>query len=164
MIQEAVAIINSTPLWALSGDPNDPIALSPQDLVTQKPPLNTFAAPSTEPADMAAYGPRRWKRLQLLADKFWAGWRTYYLQSLQQRRRWLVPRPPVQPGDVVIIKDTSKPRLDWNLGIIRQAEASHDGQVRIAELHVVRPLPNGGFSRRTLRRPVHELVPLPCRP
>ena len=36
IIQEAVSIVNNTPLWEVSSDPNDPCPLSPANLLTLK--------------------------------------------------------------------------------------------------------------------------------
>ena len=63
LFQEASAIINNTPMWEVSSDPNEPFPLTPAMLLTLKdqgnpPPLNSF----TE-KDIQAYGRRRYRRV-----------------------------------------------------------------------------------------------------
>ena len=87
LLQEAAAIVNATPLWQISSDPNDPVPLSPSMLLTlrdsQSPACDEFASD-----DLLAYGKKRWRRVQSLADSFWSEWRSSYLQTLQVRQKW----------------------------------------------------------------------------
>ena len=63
-----------------------------------------------QPQDLLAYGKKRWRRIQYLADQFWSRWRTDYLQTLQKRRKWFHPSRNLQIGDVVLLKDASVKR------------------------------------------------------
>ncbi|KAF2346438.1 hypothetical protein FHG87_022806, partial [Trinorchestia longiramus] len=67
--QEAASIVNNTPLWGVSSDPNDPCPLSPAMLMTMKSPDDS--AGTFSDADLLAYGKRRWRRVQFLANCFW---------------------------------------------------------------------------------------------
>ncbi|KAF2351499.1 Ribonuclease H-like domain, partial [Trinorchestia longiramus] len=64
--QEAASIVNNTPLWGVSSDPNDPCPLFPAMLMTMKSPDDP--AGTFSDADLLAYGKRRWRRIQFLAD------------------------------------------------------------------------------------------------
>jgi hypothetical protein len=55
----------------------------------------------------------RWRRVHLLADAFWNRWRTQFLQSLQERRKWRDDRRDVAIGDVVLLKDKQVYKNHW---------------------------------------------------
>ena len=82
LLQESAAIVNNTPLWAVSNDPSNPLPLAPSTLLTVREhphhsPVDTF----TE-ADLDAYGPRRYRKIQYLAEQFWTRWRSEHLHQL----------------------------------------------------------------------------------
>lgn len=89
-----------------------------------------------------------------MADQFWTRWRREYLQNLQRRTKWEVPKPNLEVDDLVIIKDTAAHRNHWPLGRVVKAIESADGKVRKAE--VCRA------DGKTLLRPIKELVFLMC--
>jgi hypothetical protein len=89
---ESVAIVNSTPLGEVSFSPDDPLAVCPAMLLTLKEQGHTAAAENYSEGDLLAYGKRRWRRVQFLADMFWQGWQRDYLQTLQTRRKWSQPK------------------------------------------------------------------------
>ena len=149
LLAEAMSIVNSTPLWAASTDPNDPAPLTPSMLLTLKDssyrPLESFAD-----ADLLSYGKKRYKRVQYLADQFWKRWREEYLHTLTQRRKWKRRRPCVQVGDLVLLRDKQKHRNNWPMGRVTEVKKSKDGLVRSASLRLA-PLPNSNKPRFTTR-------------
>ena len=90
---------------------------------------------------------KEWKRVQVLAEMFWQRWRTEYLQTLQQRRKWLQPRRNLCEGDIVLVRDKQAVRNKWPLGIIQKALPSSDGLVRKCEVRVVRDGQQTVFTR-----------------
>ena len=48
--------------------------------------------------------------MQYLADQFWSCWRREYLQQLQERSKWVVEKPSLEIGDIVLIKDKAAKR------------------------------------------------------
>ena len=71
MIQESTAVVNHTPLWAMSSDTSNPLSLSPATLLTllEHPiriPLDTFTDD-----DLDAYGPHRCRKICYFAEQFW---------------------------------------------------------------------------------------------
>ena len=153
---EAASIINNTPMYTISSDPNDDLPLTPAQLITLKdapdpPPLEHFSD-----ADLLAYGSRRWRRVQSLSDSFWRRWRTEYLQTLQRRQKWSQLRPDLQKGDIVLMKTKGSKRNHWPLARVHSVKISSDGHIRSATLSLS---PGGSKAGlKLLERPVSEMV------
>ena len=145
---EAASIINNTPLYGCSGGPDEPLAITPANLLTLKdnpnpPPLSSFSE-----HDLNSYGMQRWKRVQVISDAFWHRWRKYYLDTLQSRSKWTKSNPNVKVGDVVIIRGKQLPRNEWPVGVVDSVNSSN-GVVRSCEVRT---------SSGTYRRAVCDLV------
>ena len=110
------------------------------------------------PADAEAYGPRRWRRVQWLADEFWKSWRRSYIQTLQARRKWLQPRSSLAEGDLVLMVDKLSKRCSWPLARVTAVKQSADGHVRSASVVVARSGSKGEIKKYYYNRPVVELV------
>ena len=94
-----------------------------------------------------------WKRVQALAETFWARWRKEYLSTLQRRQKWQSQKPNLKEGDIVLMKDSQTKRNHWPMGIIVKAIPSKDGLVRKVEVKVTRNQTIKIFSR-----PISEVV------
>ena len=108
-------------------------------------------------ADLLAYGGRRWRRVQHLADQFWNRWRQGYMQSLQSRSKWNKERTSLKLGDLVLLRDKSAPRNSWPSARVVHVKISKDGLVRSATVEVVRTIGNQ-LRKSAYNRPVCELV------
>ena len=108
------------------------------------PPLEEF----TE-RDILQYGKRRWRRVQYLADQFWVKWRSQYLQTLSQRRKWKKPKRNIQQGDVVLLRIKNSPRNKWPTGVVSEVKLSSDEMVRSVKLKI---------GDKIYERPIHDLV------
>ena len=151
ILQEASSIINNTPMYEISNDPNDELPLTPANLLTMKslpnpPPLESF----TE-KDVLAYGRRRWRRVQAVAENFWQRWRSEYIQELQKRQKWNKMNSNIEIDDIVLLKVKKSKRNCWPLGKIKEVKTSSDGLVR----SVVVKTSSGEF-----RRPISSIVPI----
>ena len=151
LMQEASSIVNNTPLFDVSEDPNDPFPLTPAQLLCIKdhpapPPPEEFA-----PSDLNAYGKLRWRRIQYLTSVFWDRWRKHYLHTLQTRQKWNKDRPNLKVGDTVILKQKNVRRNQWDIARVVSVSPSADGVVRSCTIKT----PKGVY-----RRPVNLLVPL----
>ena len=149
LFKEASAIINNTPLYQVSYHPEEPLPISPANLMTLKdapnpPPIETFTK-----SDMDSYAKLRWKRVQHLAEEFWHRWRKHYIVELQSRSKWTKDRPNMIPGNVVLIKEKNLPRNEWRTAIIQQVFPSDDGVVRSCDVRT---------SKGIYRRAVSDLV------
>ena len=152
-LQEAAAVVNSTPLFPGPKGPNEPLALSPGQLLTMKTP-GTVPTEETTDDDAFAYGRRRWKKIQYLADTFWKQWRDHYIQNLTRRTKWKRKISNLKVGDVVILKDKLASRCDWRLAIVRKPITGRDGRVRRAIVALASP--KGGV--RETERAVCDLI------
>lgn len=156
VLYEAAAIVNATPLYEVSADPNDPKPITPSMLLTLKP-NHIYDVTYTDPTDLTAYGKLRWKKVQYIADQFWVRWRKSYLQELQQRYKWQVKKKSLAVGDVVILREKTVPRNLWPTGIIHKVKQSSDGLVRSVVVKIVKTV-NKQIKIFYYERPVGELV------
>ena len=92
---------------------------------------------------------RRWNLCQAMTHHFWRRWSSEYLQHLQRANKWRKPKPNLQPGDVVIMKDDNVFTNHWPMGRITSVFPGRDGLVRAADVKT---------STIVLRRPVAKLV------
>ena len=153
LLYECMAIVNSRPLTAqqLNQDSSvDPLPLNPNMLLTMK-----ADSPSAPPGDFDEHdlcSRKRWRRVQYLAEQFWARWKLEYLQSLQKRQKWSHKVRDPQPGDIVVLIDDSSPRSTWKLARVLKPIPSKDGLTRKVTLRL-----SGG---QLLDRPIHKLIML----
>ena len=91
------SIVNNHPITAVSDDPADFAALTPNHLLlqgaTQLPP-GVFVSEDK-------FSRRRWRKVQFLVDHYWNSWIREYLLALQRRQNWVKLRRNVQPGDLL---------------------------------------------------------------
>ena len=130
MFCEVEAVINGRPITAVSGDVNDPEALTPNHLLLLR------SGPTTAPGTFIngdAYG-RKWRHIQYLADAFWKRWLREYIPMIQFRKKWLVEKRNIQPGDIVLVHEEGIPRRTWPLGRVMKVNSGSDGLVRSAEV------------------------------
>ena len=160
LLAETASIVNKTPLWATSNDPNDPLPLSPNHILTlrDKEVLNkdeyTFK-------DLLRYGKARYRRVQYLVEQFWTRWRREYLLTLGERRKWTRRKPCLRVGDVVLVKEQFARRNEWPTALVTSVNKSGDGLVRSATLRsIVRGLPSSEASgpARHITRPISKLI------
>ncbi|XP_060782684.1 uncharacterized protein LOC132889877 [Neoarius graeffei] len=146
---EVTAIINSRPLIPVSSDPEALLILTPVMLLTQK--SGTIPAPPAEGSE-ASLLKQQWKRVQALAETFWARWRREYLSILQARQKWHAKKPNLKEGDIVLLKDKQARRNEWSIGRVEKTFPS-DGLVRKVDVKVASHHPP-----KTYLRPVSDMV------
>ena len=154
LLQEAAAIVNSTPLWEISADPQDPFPVSPTMLLTLKDSDSPPPAGDWSPEDVSSYGAKRWRRVQYLAECFWQRWRTYYLANMQERSKWTHKRRNLREGDLVLIRNKSEKRNSWPIGLVKEVKTSKDGLVRSVKIQSS----DKETPRGLLERPISELI------
>ena len=83
LLVKASAIMNSTPLWEVSSDPDAPQPLCPAMILTLHYSMPHPASPEVFNADSLTDSKRLWRRVQYLTDQFWTRWQKEYIQELQ---------------------------------------------------------------------------------
>ena len=149
LLCEVEAIVNSRPLTSFNMSPDEPHPLSPMNLLTQK--TNVVLPPPGAFQRSDVYCRRRWRRVQYLADRFWRRWRSEFLPSLQERRKWATEHENIELGSIVLVVDDDAPRCKWTLGRVTEVRPSSDGLVRRVSVRT-----KGG----TYDRPIQKLVRL----
>lgn len=154
-MSEMTAIVNSRPLTVVSTDPEHPEILTPVMLLTQK-----AATPPVIPGhfDDRDLFRAQWRRVQYLANVFWGRWKREFLSGLQPRRKWRTPKPNLQVGDVVLLKDGQEHRNNWPLAVVAKTFPSQDERVRKIQVQITR---NG--KQRLYLRPISEVILLVSR-
>ena len=158
LLAESMAVVNNSPLWSPSGDPNDPVPLTPAMLITQKDNPHPVPLERYSEADILGYGPKRYRRVQYLADQFWVRWRREYLTTLNKRAKWKKTRTNLTTGDLVLTRDKQTTRNSWPMAIIDKVKLSEDGLVRSVTIRQA-PL-QGSCKPRYKERAITDLIPL----
>ena len=136
-LQEAAAIVNSTPLYVTHDLAGEPLPISPQMLITMKTHSDCPDVDGITQKDALAYGARRWRRVQFLANVFWDHWRRYYLQELVTRRKWTKTRRNLLVGDVVLLREKNLPRCDWRVAVVNETYPGKDALVRRVKVRLL---------------------------
>ncbi|KAG5894455.1 hypothetical protein JTB14_014902 [Gonioctena quinquepunctata] len=71
-------------------------------------------------------------RLQQMVQRFWQRWSAEYLTNLQQRYKWKRREPNhIQIGDLVVLKESGLPPLQWKLGRVVALHPGNDKVIRV---------------------------------
>ena len=124
-VVEVEGILNRRPLTALSDDPNDSEALTPNHILNPSTsghaPLDLVQQGVNSDADSAKI---QWRRAQSRVDAFWKSWRVEYLSLLHARSKWSRSERDFAIDDMVIVMDETLPRHNWSLGRVMGVEGS----------------------------------------
>lgn len=150
LMAEVTAIVSARPLVPVSSDPESPLILTSSMFLTQK-----IGSPPLAPVELTKGDlfKSQWKRVQALADTFWARWRREYLSTLQSRQKWQTKRPNLEEGDIVLMKDNQAKRNEWPMGVIVKTHPSKDRIVRNVEVKVT-----WQGNVKTFSRPISEVI------
>ena len=147
LLCEVESIINNRPLTPLSEDINDTAPLTPNHLLLLREGFDSEACKS-EKHDR--YG-KRWKHVQLLAERFWKSWTRLYLPTLLVRSKWHEEHKNIQVGSLVLVSDLSVPRNEWPLARVTDVFRGPDDLIRTVKLRT---------AAKELVRPIHKLCVL----
>lgn len=150
LMAEVTAILNNRPLVPVSTDPNNPLVLTPNMLLTQKLEADIRLFQELDVKDMYT---SCWKRVQVIAQQFWKRWQNEYIHLLQHRKKWTGSKDNFRVGDVVLLRDKEAHRNNWSMGVINRTFLDSDDKVRKLELRVSK----GGQLIHYVR-PVTEVV------
>ena len=146
---EAESIVNSRPLTVDNIDDPTSSVLTPNHILTMKPCV--LAAPPGVFDQTDEYTRKRWRTVQLFAERFWTRWRKEYVQSLQHRQKWTSEKRNFEVGDVVLFKEDNAARNHWPLGRVTEVRKGNDGLVRSV-------LVRTSTHKSDLERPIAKLV------
>lgn len=141
------AVLNSRPLTPLSSDPGDLSVLTPGHLLLGEP-LTTL--PEVDVRDIPTNRLNQYQLQQQRIQHLWKRWSMEYLNTLQQRTKWMWESSNVKIGDLVLIVEESAPAT-WRMGRITEVHPGKDGKVRVVTLRT---------SSTVLQRPIVKLIPL----
>ena len=158
ILAEAADVVNNTPLWAVSADPNDPLPLTPNHLLRPQDGDPRLFQEEYDESDLMRYGKLRYRKVQYLVEHFWFRWKEEYIHSLTTRRKWTTPMPSLQVGDVVLLREKSLRRNEWPAGVVTEVRRSKDNLVRSATVRLHRSDPSRAVTYLT--RPINKMVML----
>ena len=130
LLAEVESIVNNRPITAVSDDPEDRSALTPNHFLLQKAtqlPTGVFVKEDS-------FSGKRWRKVQFLADHYWKRWIREYLPTLQKRPKWVKSRRNVQIGDLVLIAEDNMLRNRWPMGQVMEVFCGEDGGVRSVKI------------------------------
>lgn len=148
---EIEAILNSRPLYALSVDPNDPLAITPGEILIGRP-LTSLPDP-----DLSSIPANRLSVLQYITrtrQDFWRRWHLEYLSELQRRQKWTESKGFIKKGSIVVLMNRKQPCGRWPLGVITDIFPGDDGVTRVVNVKTS----TGSYSRN-----VTNICPLPLK-
>ena len=151
LFAEIEAIMNSRPITAVSDDPRDLEALTPNHFLLQR---KVTGLPPGFFTQEDRFGRKQWRKVQYLADLFWKRWINEYLRHLQEREKWTKVQKNIQVGDLVMIAEKEQTRSKWPLGRVTETFTGKDGHVRSAKVKTA----NAEFHRPIIKLCVLE----PC--
>jgi len=130
LLAEIESIVNNLPIIAVSDDPADFAALTPNHFLLQRA---TQLLPGVFVSENK-FSRRRWRKVQFLVVHHWKRWIREYLLALQRRPKWVKSRRNGQPGDLVLIVEDNVVRNRWPLGRVVEVFTGQDGGVRSARI------------------------------
>lgn len=147
LLCEIEAILNSRPLYQRSSDPTDLEPLTPGHLLTGEP-LSTIPNPN-----LLDIPQNRLSQYQLVVSRvqdFWKRWNREYLNTLQQRNKWMWEKENVREGNLVLLMEESPPAT-WRMGRVVSLHPGEDGLVRNVTIKT---------ANNTFKRPIVKVIPL----
>jgi hypothetical protein len=160
-------------LTPLSNNPDDFDVLTPFHFLSLRGPKEVTEEDVTTMKSHRS----RWQLIQQMSQHHFRRWSRDYLQTLQQRNKWLEPQPNINKDDMVLLHDVdaSIGRKQWILGRIEETFPGKDGRVRKCDIRVpiLESLDDKAKPKlddkskvkmktyKILRRPITRLSPLP---
>ena len=141
--------LNARPLTAVSDDPEDLTALTPNHFLLGRENASAPFMPSSE-----RYHDLRksFKTAQAYADMIWKRWTREYLPQWNQRSKWSKEHVRnLKEGELGWMVDESVKRCEYKMGRVIQVFKGNDGVVRSARVKMA----HGEFNR-----PVVKLAPV----
>ncbi|XP_064475679.1 uncharacterized protein LOC135389573 [Ornithodoros turicata] len=158
LLAEVEAMINPRPLTFVYNEDREPTPLTPASMIMGRrltaPSSSNMVVPSRDLLQDAEQSinllKTTWRKQNEHLAQVWQRWHKEYLTELKSAYHSKgLQASDVKVGDVVLIKDTDTPRLQWQMGVIEETFPSSDRKVRVCVLRTA--------NRTTIRRPVQHL-------
>ncbi|GFU22201.1 DUF5641 domain-containing protein [Trichonephila clavipes] len=88
-----------------------------------------------------------WQRITKSVQTIWKRWSLSYLNSLQQRKKWIVNKENLKLGDMVLIREENLPPCKWLLGRVVKIYMGKDKKVRVVDIKTGK-----GIYKRSINR------------
>ncbi|GFY08245.1 integrase catalytic domain-containing protein [Trichonephila clavipes] len=126
VIIQVEGILNSRPLTPISNDFDNFEVLTPAHFLIGRS-INSILEP---PIVLNINDNRlsRWQKTTKVIQVVWKKWSTDNLNTLQQRRKWMIEKDNVMCGTVVIVKEDFTPVCNWLLGRVVEVYHGTDGK------------------------------------
>ncbi|GFS72576.1 integrase catalytic domain-containing protein [Trichonephila clavipes] len=131
LITQIEAILNSRPLTPLSSDVDDLEVLTPAHFLIGRP-ITAIVEPSLLQCESNRLNV--WQRITKSVQTIWKKWSLSYLNSLQQRKKWIVNKENLKLGDMVLIREENLPPCKWLLGRVVKIYMGKDKKVRVVDI------------------------------
>ncbi|GFV71987.1 integrase catalytic domain-containing protein [Trichonephila clavipes] len=113
VIIQVEGILNSRPLTPISNDFDNFEVLTPAHFLIGRS-INSILEPLV--INISDNRLSRWQRTTKVIQVVWKKWSTDYLNTLQQRGKWMIEKDNVMCGTMVIVKEDFTPVCNWLLG------------------------------------------------
>ena len=130
LLAEVESIVNNRPITAVSDDPDDCLALTPNHFLLQR----ATQLPPGLFVNEDLFSRRRWRKVQFLADHYWKRWIREYVPALQSRPKWFKSKRNVRIGDLVLLAEDKLVRNRWPMGRVVEVFTGEDEGVRSAKV------------------------------
>ncbi|GFX02894.1 uncharacterized protein TNCV_4438761 [Trichonephila clavipes] len=131
LITQIEAILNSRPLTPLSSDVDDLEVLTPAHFLIGRP-ITALVEPTLLQCESNRLNV--WQRITKSVQTIWKRWSLSYLNSLQQRKKWIVNKENLKLGDMVLIREENLPPCKWLLGRVVKIYMGKDKKVRVVDI------------------------------
>ncbi|GFW93045.1 integrase catalytic domain-containing protein [Trichonephila clavipes] len=131
VIIQVEGILNSRPLTPISNDFDNFEVLTPAHFLIGRS-INSILEPLV--INISDNRLSRWQRTTKVIQVVWKKWSTDYLNTLQQRGKWMIEKDNVMCGTMVIVKEDFTPVCNWLLGRVVEVYHGSDGKVRTVRI------------------------------
>lgn len=147
VLTEVEGALNNRPLTYVYGEPDEPLPLTPADIIGGKLQLHDFIG-KQQGSDIED----AWRSRCRVTQEWWARWRREYLKELGATvQAKAASNKQLSEGDVVIIEDKG-PRTFWKMCRIEKTYPGSDGTIRSCLLR--------SSGKELLRRSTKHIYPL----
>ncbi|XP_029161045.1 uncharacterized protein LOC114932809 [Nylanderia fulva] len=121
-LTEVEACLNSRPFEALTDDPDDLDALTPEQFLVGD---TLFAIPEPSLLDFPTNRLNRWRLLQQMRDHLWQRWTREYLQYLSPRPKWWATRGAILESQLCLVRGENTLPCRWPLALVTRVHSGN---------------------------------------